>query len=51
MLSRHISGVTREDGGGGGGGGRTGLRYYGNCYFSKRDFGISVKISSVFGKM
>ena len=25
------------------------LRYYGNCHFLKWDFGISFKISSVFG--
>ena len=29
--------------------GRTGLRYYGNYHFFKRDLGISMKISSVFG--
>ena len=28
---------------------RTGLQYYGNCHFIKRDLGISIKISSVFG--
>ena len=39
MLSRHISGVTREDGGGGGG--RGGVRVYGITVIAIFQSGIS----------